>query len=157
MDGLPLFQSESRFRSMRERCNNPNHRAFARYGGRGIRVCERWDDFRSFMQDMGPRPDGTSLDRIDNDNGYNPDNCRWATDLEQMSNRSINRIITIDGVSKTVSEWCRHFGISTSTASSRIKKGMEPEAAVSSPARKKVCLKNILTALERQYGIASRV
>lgn len=73
--------------SMRERCSNPNSVAWEYYGGRGISVCERWDSFENFLADMGERPEGMSLDRIDTNGGYYPDNCRWATAKVQMNNR----------------------------------------------------------------------
>lgn len=84
------------YNDMRGRCERPTHRRFADYGGRGIKVCERWrDDFWAFVADMGPRPEGKTpggrarwtLDRIDNDQGYRPGNCRWATQSEQSKNR----------------------------------------------------------------------
>lgn len=75
------------WKSMRGRCMNSNNPAYDRYGGRGISVCERWNDFLIFLADMGQRPKGLSLDRIDNSKGYDPSNCRWATAIEQRHNR----------------------------------------------------------------------
>ena len=71
------------WKQMRDRCNNPNSTQYKWYGERGIKVCEEWDDYAAFLQDMGERPIGTTLDRIDPDKGYDKDNCRWATPREQ--------------------------------------------------------------------------
>lgn len=77
----------NRWRLMRQRCNNKNHKSYKDYGGRGIKVCERWDDFRNFLNDMGRCPPGYSIDRINNDGNYEPSNCRWADSITQRNNQ----------------------------------------------------------------------
>lgn len=83
---------------MVQRCTNPKNQQWPNYGGRGISVCERWRrDYAAFAADMGPRPDGHSLERIDNDGNYEPGNCRWATALDQSRNQRKVRILDVDG------------------------------------------------------------
>ena len=77
------------WRAMRQRCNDPNMIAYSRYGGAGIKVCKRWDDFRVFLKDMGERPQNTTLDRINNKGNYEPNNCRWADHKTQQNNKNI--------------------------------------------------------------------
>jgi hypothetical protein len=90
---------------MMRRCTIETRREYKNYGGRGITVCDEWKEFQVFLTDMGERPDGCSLDRIDNDKGYSKENCRWATIKEQSRNKRTNKILTIGGVSKTAIEW----------------------------------------------------
>jgi len=106
MYGTPTYGS---WNSMVKRTTDPKQRDFRYWGGRGISVCERWlNSFEAFFSDMGERPDGCSLDRIDNSKGYEPGNCRWATAIEQSRNTRKNRILTIDGVSRCLAEWAEH-------------------------------------------------
>jgi hypothetical protein len=82
---------------MKKRCSNPKHKNYADYGGRGISVCEAWSNsFASFLADMGERPDGLTLDRIDNSKGYEPGNCRWATRVAQARNRRVRKDSKLD-------------------------------------------------------------
>lgn len=118
---------------MRRRCENPAHKSYADYGGRGIRVCERWLDVRSFVEDMGPRPPEASLDRIDNDGNYEPSNCRWATKSEQQLNKRNTAYLKVGGVTKPRSQWAREKGVSHSLINWRLKSGWSPEAAVNTP------------------------
>lgn len=109
--------------SMKSRCTNPNWPGYERYHGRGIRVCERWmNSFVDFLADMGPRPPGTTLDRIDNDKGYEPGNCRWATSRQQAVNKSQTRILVHEGRSMSMVEWAEEIGINYSALQERIRK-----------------------------------
>lgn len=109
--------------NMRQRCCNPSNHAFAYYGGRGIRCCDRWAHFRNFIKDMGPPPDGLTLERIDNERGYEPSNCKWATRLEQLNNTRKNRYLTFDGRTLSVSQWARELGVLKGLLTKRLKLG----------------------------------
>jgi len=100
------------WRDAKERCSNPRKRTYALYGGRGIRMCNEWlNDFGAFLHHMGERPEGHSLDRIDGNGHYEPGNCRWATQREQMNNVRQNKMIEFDGLTMTVAEAARHLGV----------------------------------------------
>lgn len=101
------------WQTMKDRCYNPRSKGWKRYGGRGIKVCERWrNDFAAFLLDVGQRPKpGFTLDRIDNDGDYAPGNCRWTTARVQGNNRSTNRLVGHNGRTMTITEWARHTGI----------------------------------------------
>lgn len=117
---------------IKKRCNNPDDIDYKDYGAKGISVCKRWtESFQNFYDDMGPRPSNKhSIDRIDNDGDYTPENCHWATLNQQANNKSSNVVIEIDGIKKTLIQWCEHYGINYSTVQSRIRYGWPPEKAV---------------------------
>ena len=108
---------------MTQRCNNPSNPSYPDYGGRGIKVCDRWlYSFANFLEDMGPRPLGMTLDRKDNDGDYCKENCRWATSREQNNNRRDNVWIEYNGETRTISQWARHLGIHANTLWNRLNK-----------------------------------
>lgn len=119
------------------RCQNPKNNVFKYYGGRGIKVCERWKTFSLFLSDMGKRPSGLSLDRINNDGDYEPGNCRWATRKEQSRNSRKARILTVNGVSKCISEWSEVSGINPYAIVARKRLGWPDCLAVFQPIRAK--------------------
>lgn len=116
---------------MKRRCSQQSHHAYAGYGGRGIRVCDRWvESFEAFFADMGECPDGMSLDRKDNDGNYEPGNCRWSTRRQQQRNRRTNRLITAFGETLCVAEWAERTGLSTHAIRHRLMRGKSPEEAL---------------------------
>lgn len=120
--------------NMISRCTNPSNPAYKRYGGRGIGVCQSWmDSFGNFWVDMGFRPEGMTLERIDNSKGYSPENCRWATRRDQANNRDCNRVISARGKTMTIAYWCRETGINRNTLNKRLRLGWEPERAIFHP------------------------
>jgi len=97
---------------IKRRCTNPNTKNYKRWGGRGISICDRWaNSFDNFISDMGKCPEKKSIDRINNDGNYEPSNCRWATQIEQCNNTSINIKFNHNGETKTISEWSRYLSI----------------------------------------------
>jgi len=121
---------------MRFRCQNSNSAAYHRYGAREIYVCKRWEKFENFLEDMGEPSVGMSLERINNDGPYSPENCKWATRREQARNNSRNRILEIDGKRRSMTEWSEISGIKMPTIWARIAKGWEVKDAVFLPLMK---------------------
>ena len=123
--------------NMKQRCNNPNNKDYAHYGNRGIKVCTEWensfDSFRDWAIENGYAAELT-LDRKNNDRGYCPDNCRWATRKEQVNNRSNNLTFTYKGITHTLVEWSEIYGINSSTLHDRVMRlGYSFEEAISKP------------------------
>jgi hypothetical protein len=122
---------------MKQRCFNKKHKKYPRYGGRGITVDSRWlgkGGYIRFIEDMGPPPPGTTIDREDNDGHYTKINCRWATPVQQSSNKRNSILITIDGETKTLAAWAQHYGVNKSVAWRRVKRGWDVISAITKPA-----------------------
>ena len=126
------------WRHMIARCHEPKSKDYARYGARGIDVCDRWrsgedgvSGFILWMQDMGPKPfPGASIDRIDGTRGYSPENCRWASVHEQANNKVTNVRLTARGQTMTVAQWARVVGIGPKTLGYRLRQGVSHEDAI---------------------------
>lgn len=123
---------------MKQRCLNPSDVNFHHYGGRGIKVCERWrNSFRDFLSDVGKRPVGTSLDRINNDGDYEPSNVRWASASQQLANTRRVRKFEVGGEVLCIREISQKYGIHYNTLIQRLNKGMSPADAISTPISEK--------------------
>jgi len=121
--GLSRTEEYNIWSSMKQRCFNKNRLNYKNYGGRGIIVCKRWLKFENFFVDMGKRPKGKSVDRIDNNGNYEPNNCKWSTQKEQCRNTRNNVILTFCGVTKCVAEWSEFLGLDEKLIRSRLKNG----------------------------------
>lgn len=120
MYGTPTYRS---WAEMKTRVKNPNRARFSDYGGRGIDMDPRWEAFSIFLSDMGTKTGGQSIERIDNLKGYWPENCRWATLLEQANNKRNNHFLTINGESKTIAQWSRDASLPRWVLQGRISLG----------------------------------
>lgn len=132
------------WKGMRSRCRNPHHKSYFKYGGRGIDVCHEWDDYEAFRQwalSNGYQEDAKygicTLDRVDVNKGYAPDNCRWVDELTQANNTRVNRLLTYNGKTQTVAEWSRELEISLHILYARLNAlGWSVEKTLSTPVRK---------------------
>jgi len=119
---------------MKQRCEYERHKSYPSYGGRGIGICARWkESFVAFLEDMGECPPGYTLGRINNDDNYEPGNCRWETVKQQARNRRSTRWVLVFGERRAAAEWCELFGISQDTFRWRVKNGMSAEKALLTP------------------------
>ena len=128
--GSGSYQS---WHGMMQRCTNPNNKKYSRYGGRGITVCDRWKDYSAFLEDMGPRPEKLTIERLDNSKGYSKSNCKWATKAEQNRNHCRNRLLTYQGRSMIAPDWAKELGLPMSCISGRLKRGWSVDKALSLP------------------------
>jgi hypothetical protein len=123
----------SKWGGIMQRCYDPNHKAYKNYGGRGIKVCDRWLDFNNFREDVGECPDGMTFDRTNNNGDYEPGNWRWATQKEQMSNTRRNVWLTYNGETKTRTQWAKSLGIPYGTLRARLRRRWGMERAFTTP------------------------
>lgn len=139
---------------MIRRCTVPTEKSYARYGGRGIMVCERWRRFENFVEDMGERPKGTTLERKDNDGNYEPDNCKWATRAEQMRNMRVNRHLTANGKTMIVRDWSHERNLPPNTILNRLNRKWTVDEALGFVQRKgHAFLPKGWTKLAKQAGL----
>jgi hypothetical protein len=136
LEGKPNSRAYVAWGNMINRCTNPNDAKFPRWGGRGITICERWAAFENFYADMGDPPEGHSLDRINNDGNYEPQNCRWADASTQTKNRrpmKSGRYITHNGRTLDTAEWSRELGLHRDAVLKRLQYGWDEVSAVTLP------------------------
>jgi hypothetical protein len=132
--GMSATQTYRAWQNMRARCECQSNPGYPDYGARGIRVCERWSrSFEAFLADMGEKPEGHSLDRINNNSDYEPSNCRWASRTTQQRNRRTCRMLTINGEARALSEWCEIYGQKHPAVILRLKRGLSPLEALTLP------------------------
>lgn len=122
---------------MHSRCKNKNVKNYHNYGGRGITVCDEWGSFETFLKDMGDAPDGCSIDRIDTNQGYSKNNCRWADRITQQNNTTTNRFLTFMGKTMTIANWARQTGINEDAISGRLNIGWSVEDSLTKPISKR--------------------
>lgn len=131
--GLTGVRAYRIWSQMKARCSQVSNKSYASYGGRGIKVCDRWMSFENFYADMGAPKEGLSLDRINNHGNYEPSNCRWATQSQQCRNKRDNRLISLNGETRCLNDWAEKAGIKQSTLARRLDSGWPVADALSRP------------------------
>ena len=124
MTGTRIYKS---WDAMKGRCFNRNGKDYKNYGGRGITICKEWLTFENFYRDMGERPEGKTLDRIKNNEGYCKSNCKWSTQKEQMNNTRYNRLLTYNGKTQNMKQWSEELGIKYEIVQARLRSGLSIE------------------------------
>ena len=127
--GMARSKTYRSWRGMRRRCEEESNTSFNQYGERGIKVCDRWQEFSAFFEDMGERPEGATLDRIDPNGDYEPGNCRWATVTQQMRNRRNTVFVEYGGKKQPLVEVCEMLGVPYQKAWRRMQRGYSVEEA----------------------------
>jgi hypothetical protein len=131
MANTPIYNL---YRAMVNRCTNPKYAKYKDYGGRGITVCDRWaESFENFFADMGERPEGLSLERSNNSLGYGPENCVWATKVEQMRNKRDTIMLTVDGITKPLRTWADETGHHPKKLVKRLRMGWDHKRILEQP------------------------
>lgn len=143
--------------AMKHRCMNENYFCYDDYGGRGIKVCDRWmDSFLAFLEDMGRRPSPDhSIDRIDNDGDYTPENCRWATDTEQNRNSRRTRDVTWNGKTQCLAAWAEETGIPYNVIGCRLDMGWDIERALTEPVNRNILNPEQVAEIRKRYDKGS--
>lgn len=141
--GMSYTPTHRSWRNMVHRCTKPSDSSYCRYGALGVTVCARWleqngQGFLNFIADVGERPAGMTLDRIENTKGYEPGNCRWATPSQQQNNRTTTKFIEYAGQRKSVGEWAKEKGINFGVLAFRVKAGWSAERALTEPVQKQI-------------------
>lgn len=119
LQGTPEYRT---WTHMRDRCNRPSDKSYSRYGGRGIKVCKKWNEsFMEFYKDIGKKPTKKhQLERINNNGNYEPANCKWSTPIEQANNRRSNKLFTYNGQTQTLAQWARQYNINSDKLRQRV-------------------------------------
>lgn len=133
LHGMCETPTYTTWRDMKSRCDSPNNTKYANYGQCGVSVCERWYKFENFCADMGERPHGTTIERIDNSKGYSPDNCKWASQSEQMRNTRRNVWLTLNDETMCLTDWATRMKLSKGCLAYRKAQGWSDEKILTTP------------------------